>query len=1495
MPGLGGSGRPTTPPRRPELSISYEAIAAAAHEPIAADGLHEITRVDLGGGTTPVAIKQPATDRTLKEGLVERFRTEATTWATLESAPAVETPGPISPRDHIVSLVDWGAEPVPWLAMEYMDGGSLAALLERGELPIEQALWVGSCLARALLHAHQQGIVHHDVKPGNVLFAQMADRWRFPKLGDWGAGQAAGEAMTVAYAAPEQLADARDAPDQATDIYQLGTLVYRLVTGVLPFEGDGTTIREGKLSADPVAPSEQAGLPAAFDDALMPALQRSKAARYDTVAYLRDELDALRAVYADPGGASSVGTAVEPAEAAGVPTKDSEPSGSGGADSWEETSERLEARTREGLYRRCPGLLRRLVYPALQADVEAADQRRADAKARFDELTERARDRRSQIDQSVSDAQLLGEAIAFDAVETARELEGLRVKLREHRAAAEPVLRVDEQETLTSLETALAGQEQYLRTKHRLTRTVEQVTPELEAAADRVDERLVDGQLLDAEHERALVADLDAISRSLRTARRQLDTETLSESDRRALDRLVDRDAAMRTRVTAHNTAIVQERLTTVREAVVPVADRSEAALAGPRSGGEPLPDDIDTVERILADASDRLEAFRDSDLPRHLRPAQREELRALADQLQTDAAFVRVKRAYAAAVGRLEADLAAASGEIEPMLAGERYLTTASQQQAEALLEYVRAEALPWPADVDRLAAEDREAYAGLLADVDTLAERVGSYNERFLATEIDRLAEQYGDLGEGGLALNERQRRAIVTDERHNRVIAGPGTGKTVSLACRIDYLVASGVAPERILALTFNTEAAGEIERRVEALFGITGVECRTLHSIGREIVQESYPDHIWLTGEPRLREVSRLRAPLAATDETFRGHYEAFQEQWASARLTDDSSERETVTDSFEFDSTTTVRGESLDEVAPGERAAHVAIAETLHRLDVTYVHRRLDGPVRRATGTAYIPDFTLPGAGLRIDYHPTPDDRAAKPAYERAVDAGRVPQLQATVGEGVETIAIHAGDTDPSRLQAVLKARLAEQDIDSPDATGQRAVVDRAYEWHETVGEIDRQLASFVKKAKTTEFDRSQLGTLDEAEEPLLYHFSHVAAAVTEAYRDRYDELDAFDYTDMIVEARRLLEAGAGQETVACDQILVDEFQDLDRQQARMLSALLAQESEPHLYAVGDDWQSINAFRGARPEIFTEFERRFSPAETTRLTRNYRCPPAVVDAGAALMRGREELVEKPLEAEATAGQTPTVHRVAGVDEFEYVTNAVTCICDLVEESLAAGRAPGEILVIVRNELGSPFPGRIHGALADRDVATGTYGGVRVSTAHSAKGTEAAHVIVANAAEDRTDGFPSSERSHELTALVDYDQPVAAEERRLFYVAITRTAERLDVQTDASAVSTFVHDIDDQVQTRHRPFDIDQDRLTVDGTVRSARSNALWNVAQLGTMEFPGGYRLGFVLQDLTAHGRLEPSRTYRLQNVRLGRHEERPQLQVDAQTELVERS
>jgi DNA helicase-4 len=1496
MPGLGGSGQPTTAPRRREVSISYEAIAAADHQPIASDGLHEITRVDLGEGamSTPVAIKQPATDRTLKQGLVERFRTEATTWAALETAPAPGAEAPIEARDHIVGLLDWGPEPVPWLAMEYMDGGSLAELLERGELPTDQALWVGHCIARALMHAHQQAVVHHDLTPGNVLFVQTPDRWRFPKLGDWGSagpldGASAGEANTVAYAAPEQLERGHGQPGPATDIYQLGTLVYRLLTGVLPFEGDAATIREAKLTSEPVPPSERAGLAEDFDAALLPALRREPGARYDTVAYLRDELEGLRELSAQSvtrsGPASTPGS--EGARAA-VSTASAEPDSRPA--SWEATSDRLEERQREGLYRRCPGPLRRVAYPGLHADVEAADERRDDARATFEQLTERARDRRSQVEQAVSDAKLLGGDIEVDPVETARALERLGAKLGDLRAEAAPALREDEQTTLDRLRAALAEHERYLRTKHRLTRTLERVTPGLEAAADRVSEQVTEGLLLELEDERALVAELDGVSRSLRTARRQLDTAVLSESERRSLDRLVDREAELRTLVTEHNPTIVQERLETLREAVLPSADRSTAAVEPARTEGEALPEAIEAVEEAVFDAQEQLREFRIGPESQYLTPAQRQELEDLADQFREDLAFVDAKRRFTAAADRLEADLAAAIDQVEPLLDRDRYLGQTSRRHCEDLVEYVRETALPWPEDHERLAAADREAYAEMVTTLDSLAERVGTHNERFLQSEVARLGEEYVDLGEEALSLNDRQCRAVATDERHNRVIAGPGTGKTVSLACRIDYLVARGVDPSRILALTYNRAAAGEIERRVERLFGINGVECSTLHSIGNRVLRRARPDYMVLAGVPREREVGGLRDRLCATDPAFREHYETFQSLWAAARLTSDHDERAAVVDSLQFDPSRTTRGESLEEVAAAERAAHVEIADALNDWDVPYVHRRLDGPVRRETGEEYVPDFTLPAAGVRIDYHPVPEQRAAKDSFERKIAPEEVSQLQAAVGGGVESIALRASDARDGGLRGVLERRLSDAGISLRLPPDPEASVERAYEWYETVGKIDRQLASFVNKAKTTEFDRSQLAQLDVDADPTLYHFSHAAAILYEAYRERYAELDAIDYTDMIIEARRLLENGTGIDAVACDHVLVDEFQDLDDQQIRLLQALLGQDAQPHLYAVGDDWQSINGFRGARPEIFSEFDRRFTPAESTQLTRNYRCPPGVVDAGAALMRDREELVSKTLEADARSGLTPVVHRVAGSNEFTYVANAVTCICNLVEASIAeAGRAPAEILVIVRNKLGSPFPGKIHSRLQDRGIETGSADGVRVSTAHKAKGTEAEHVIVANAAADRTDGFPTSERTHELTALVDHEQSVAAEERRLFYVAITRTAEQLDVQTDANAISEFVDDIDEHVRTTHQPFDIDQSRPTLDGVVSSTNTLAYWGGSQVGTIRLQGGYQFGYLLKGTTGQEFLEEGERYRLQNLQLDSYDGYPNLQIDAQT------
>lgn len=143
---------------------------------------------------------------------------------------------------HIVSVLDRGvAEEVPYFVMEYVEGGDLRDLLAQPRPPLERVLRIGAEVCEALAYIHANGVVHLDMKPGNVLL-DVVDR---AKLTDFGIARAISDtaagptvAVTPRYAAPERFTP-KGQPDHRSDIYSLGVVLYQVLTGILPQEDSG--------------------------------------------------------------------------------------------------------------------------------------------------------------------------------------------------------------------------------------------------------------------------------------------------------------------------------------------------------------------------------------------------------------------------------------------------------------------------------------------------------------------------------------------------------------------------------------------------------------------------------------------------------------------------------------------------------------------------------------------------------------------------------------------------------------------------------------------------------------------------------------------------------------------------------------------------------------------------------------------------------------------------------------------------------------------------------------------------------------------------------------------------------------------------------------------------------------------------------------------------------------------------------------------------------
>ena len=289
-----------SPPRRPGLSQTELTIT----EELGAGGQAIISKARLPAEAQPpatVALREPDTSATLTTEAVEEFLLQGETWATIDAREREKQRWADS--EHIVGVIATG-DRLPWLAMEYMDGGDLGELLAAHPdgLPVEQALWYGECICKGLEVAHQLGRAHLDVKPANVLLKQT-DGWPWPKLADWGLSRTLAEetgtmeGLSVEYAGPEQFDSAQFGdPDQLTDIYQTGGLVYALLTGVPPATGGRLEVMKTVIGEEPITPPSErrTELPSAVDAAVGLALEREKTERYRSISGFGDALRGIR-------------------------------------------------------------------------------------------------------------------------------------------------------------------------------------------------------------------------------------------------------------------------------------------------------------------------------------------------------------------------------------------------------------------------------------------------------------------------------------------------------------------------------------------------------------------------------------------------------------------------------------------------------------------------------------------------------------------------------------------------------------------------------------------------------------------------------------------------------------------------------------------------------------------------------------------------------------------------------------------------------------------------------------------------------------------------------------------------------------------------------------------------------------------------------------------------------------------------------------------------
>src|SRR5262245_62177312 len=263
---------------------------------LAEGGMGVVYKGERVGIGRPVVVKFLHAVLSDKPGIVDRFEREARATARLN-------------HPNCVALVDFGIdEGAPYLVMEYVEGKTLADLLDHGAVPPERAVEIVRQILSGLEHAHVRGILHRDLKPANVMIIEAEGfPGDFVKILDFGLAKLAwpgddnrdvtveGIAIgTPGYMSPEQAAGVPS--DRRSDIYCAGALLYHLVTGTKVFEGDDVrSVLRRHREETPASPREikaAAGLSKQLEDVIERAMQREPAKRYQAARDMMAALDA---------------------------------------------------------------------------------------------------------------------------------------------------------------------------------------------------------------------------------------------------------------------------------------------------------------------------------------------------------------------------------------------------------------------------------------------------------------------------------------------------------------------------------------------------------------------------------------------------------------------------------------------------------------------------------------------------------------------------------------------------------------------------------------------------------------------------------------------------------------------------------------------------------------------------------------------------------------------------------------------------------------------------------------------------------------------------------------------------------------------------------------------------------------------------------------------------------------------------------------------------
>lgn len=693
-------------------------------------------------------------------------------------------------------------------------------------------------------------------------------------------------------------------------------------------------------------------------------------------------------------------------------------------------------------------------------------------------------------------------------------------------------------------------------------------------------------------------------------------------------------------------------------------------------------------------------------------------------------------------------------------------------------------------------------ETISNLIRDFENIDNIVKQHNE----TVITNLLDKHKDFFDHCLKypLDRQQRRSIVSEEDNCLVISSAGSGKTSSIVGKVKYLTEiKDIDPEKILLISYTNKAASELTERINT----GGLRGYTFHKLAIDII---------------ARETGIKPSICDNSDALFVGIFKklvnnasfksAILEYFIDYQSVDsyDSEQREIMSKLQLAEHKKSqlkalfpdMDGRAVFVKSEQERKICLVLSSLgiKFRYEEPYEHKLAD-----EMHSQYHPDFSIyfekDGVTKRIYLeHFAVDEHGIVPlwfakdkniSYEEANEKyndGITWKIEAHKKFGTTLITTSSADFHYSIIRNKLKGLLMDAGVPVQEKTDEELYDSIIPKDSKQEKALIRLIVTFITllKSNCKSFGEILNKVALNKDKRSLFIIKDIMHPVYELYIQTLKEGNQIDFTDAIIQATEICRT---KQTVGYDYIIVDEFQDISIDRYNFLKALRDGNSPAKLYCVGDDWQSIYRFSGSDMALFNQFPEYFGATEITKIETTYRFGEPLVSLSSRFIQQNRIQIQKNIQAFNSELKT----------HLEFYAYDKQNYCNYLLQLVSSIPSDKSIFLLGRYSFDDYFLSLTFQSVKEGNKFHYVIGGRKIEflTVHKSKGLEADYVILLQCNKD-VYGFPSLVTDDPVLdyVLTQSDRFPYGEERRLFYVAITRAKIKTMVLYDRHSPSVFV---------------------------------------------------------------------------------------------------